>query len=437
MRRVLIISYYFPPMAGVEVQRVTRFVRHLPQYGWEPAVVTSKGGHWNFHDESLLQSLPADINILRVRAVNHPGVVHKLRLLEAGLETWHGFQRSGKLRDRLRRRFDAFDTHRLCFPDEQNWWAWNARRGCRALVERFQPDAIWATGPPWSNLVLSHRISGETGIPAVADIRDPWTWHPQGLWKGERHGRLEGDVLNGHAHVVTVTEGFRRRYAELYPELAGRIHLIRNGFEDADLGTPGQAPSIVNIHYLGSLTTGNLKDVRKRTLYLFLKALQALRLQGTPGAEQIRVKVAGRNVEASQTLVDELGLNDQVQILGPLPASEARALRDEADALLLVDMLYENSDSTFIALKVYEYLAANRPILALLPPGSEAGKIILEKRRGIVCRVDDVDSIATGLQRLLQGDFEYDHNSDVSEFSCRNATQQLAAVLTAAASRAK
>jgi len=434
---VLILSYYFPPMAGVEVQRVTRFVRHLPDYGWEPVVVTSKGGHWNFHDESLLQSLPAHLVIRRVRAFNHPGVVHKLRLLEAGLDAWHGFQQSGKLLDRLRRRVDAFDVQHLCFPDEQNWWAWNAHQHCLSLVKTFQPDAIWATGPPWSNLVLSQRISRKTGILAVADIRDPWTWHPQGFWKGAGHRRLERDVLTGHAHVVTVTEGFRHRYAELYPELADRIHLIRNGFEDADLGTPKQTSSIVNIHYLGSLTAGNLKDVRKRTLFLFLKALQELRRRRTPGAEKIRVKVAGRNVEASRALVDELGLNDQVQILGPLPASEARALRDEADALLLVDMLYENRDSTFIALKVYEYLAANRPVLALLPPGSEAGKIILEKRRGVVCRVDDVESIATGLERLLQGDFEYDHDSDVSEFSCRNTTQQLAAVLTAAASNTK
>jgi glycosyltransferase involved in cell wall biosynthesis len=268
----------------------------------------------------------------------------------------------------------------------------------------------------------------------VADIRDPWSWHPHGYWSSARHQRLEQEVLSGHSHVVTVTEGFRRKYLELYPELAGRIHLIRNGYEDADVGVPQPAFTPIKIHYLGSLTAGNLEDVRKRTLFLFLKALRMLGDAKLPGADGIRVKVAGHNVAATQKLVDQFDLNHQVSILGNLPHTEARKLREEADILLLVDMLYENRESTFIALKVYEYLAANRPILALLPEGSEAGEIILQKKRGVVCRVDDVESICAGLRRMLSGNFDYDPNSDISEFSCRNTTRQLAEVLAESAS---
>jgi glycosyltransferase involved in cell wall biosynthesis len=429
MKRVLMFSYYFPPMGGVEVQRVTRFVRHLPEFGWEPIVITSKGGHWNTYDESLLAGLPEGVDIVRFRAVNHPGIVHRTRLLEEGVNAWRAFQGSRKLGDRFRRRLEAYDRKHLCFPDEMNWWAANVRLYFGSLIRKFRPDVIWSTGPPWSNLLLSHKLGRNTGIPAVADIRDPWSWHPQCFWSSARHQCLERQVLTAHSHIVTVTEGFRSRYLQLYPEVVGRIYLIRNGYEDADLEIPRTTFSPVKIHYLGSLTAGNLEDVRKRTIFLFLKALRRLRQEGTPGVDTIRVKVAGRNVMASQKLVDTFGLNDQVHIMGTLPHHEARRLREEADVLLLIDMLYDNRDSTFIALKVYEYLAANRPILALLPEGSEAGEIICRAKRGVVCRVDDVEDIAKGITRILTGDFEYDPSSDVSEFSCRNATRQLAQVL--------
>jgi glycosyltransferase involved in cell wall biosynthesis len=434
MPRVLVISYYFPPMGGVEVKRVTRFVRHLPEFGWDPIVVTSKGGHWNAFDESLLTELPEGLDIIRFRAINHPSVVHRSRLLEEeGVNAWQEFRRSRKLLDRFRRRLETYDEKHLCFPDDKNWWAANVQWHFRSLIRKFKPDVIWATGPPWSNLVLSHWLSRKTGIPAIADIRDPWSWHPQRLWAGARQQPLEREVLAGHAHVVTVTEGFRNRYAQLYPELSNRLHLIRNGFEDSDFGKPKSRIHAATFCYVGSLTAGNLKDVRKRTLYLFLKALGTLRDKQEPGIEGIRIKVAGRNVNASQALVDEMGLNDRVCILGALPTSEARKLREEADVLILIDMLYENRDSTFIALKVYEYLAANRPILALLPEGSEAGEIIRKAKRGVVCRVDDVEDIANGIRRLLTNAFEYDPTSDVSEYSVLNTTRQLAEILDAIA----
>ena len=428
-------SYFFPPIGSVQAKRVSRFVRYLADYGWDAVVVASRGGHWASWDSESVKTVPQTVPVIRFPAFDHPGITHRAALVAKGLEAWKTFQESRRWTDRLRRRLEAFDRNHLCFPDDKNWWAANVRWHFRSLIKRFNPDVLWSTGDPWSNLVLTHTLSRQTGLPAVADVRDPWTWHPHRYWSSARHQRLEHEVLCGHAHVVTVTEGFRRRYLELYPELAGRIHLIRNGYEEADVAAPKPALSPVKIHYLGSLTTGDLEDVRKRTLFLFLKALRILREQQTPGADCVRVKVAGHNVIGSQKLVDQFGLNDQVSILGNLSHAEARALRVEADILLHVDMLYENHNSSFVAAKVYEYLAANRPILALVPEGSEAGDIILQKNRGVVCRVDDVESICAGLRKMLAGDFKYDPHSDISEFSCRHETRQLADLLGAVAPR--
>ena len=426
--RVLMMSYYFPPMGGAEVQRVTRFAKYLPEFGWEPIMLTTQGGGHTGRDESLLQRLPAAVPIERIPSVEHPTTILTLRRFEKRENGGQERRATRRLWDELVRRVSAFDRKHLCFPDPMNWWAWRAGLHIESLVKKYRPDILWATGYPWSTLCLLAKAANKTGLPAVGDIRDPWSWHPHGYWDSERHKLLERKTLLSLSHLVTVTEGLRRRYLCLYPELHERICTIRNSFEDADR-RPAKARQVPSLFcYVGSLTKGNLKDQRKQTLDTFLRALRLSIDRRVDGCCQLRVGVAGQGVDRTQSLVNEYGLQDAVQIHGSLPHDKARELRACADVLLVVMGIGEGTES-YVPLKVYEYLAANRPILALLPEGSEAGAIIIQKKRGVVCRANDVESICSGLRRMLSSDFEYDPQSDVSEFSCRNTTSQLAEVL--------
>jgi len=425
MPRVLILSYYFPPMGGAEVQRVTRFVRYLPQFNWNPIVVTNKAGYWHSCDPTLLKTLPRNVSIVRIRAINHPGIVHRDRLLREGSNVWESFNKSRKLFDRFRRRLELFDRRHLCFPDENNLWAMHVYLRVRSLIRHFKPHVLFATGFPWSNLELLVKIHNNTGIPAVGDIRDPWSWHPLGHWNTERHQRLEQKLLTGLPYLVTVTRGVKCEYETIYPAIKNRITLIRNGYEIEDCFSAKTKGPVISFAYLGSLSLGDGRSTKRQTLYPFLQAMAKLRREAMAGLEHIQVTVAGNNVEGSRPLVSELQLGNQIKILGHLPADQARHLRETADVLLLV-MGNGPKAETYVPLKVYEYLAANRPILAMLPEGSEAGNIILRKQRGVVCRIDDVEDIADGIRRILNGDFEYDPDSDVSEYSCLRATEKLA-----------
>jgi len=415
-------------MGGAEVQRVLRFVRLLPEFGWEPIVVTTKGGDHFTWDETILETFPPQLRILRIKSIEHPGFTHRRELLSQGIETWRKFQNSRIIVDRIRRRLEAFDRSRLCFPDEKNWWALRASLSVKGLVRKYRPDVLWATGFPWSTLWLLEQAHKKTGIPAVGDIRDPWSWHPQGFWSSERHRKLEQRIFTGVNHLVTATEGFKKEYLDLYPELDGRIALIRNGYDEEDCQSPKNIFNPICFNYIGSLTRGNIKDTRSRTLYTFLKALRLLIDQNQPGISRIRVNVAGSGVENTKAIVGELGLQTQVNILGNLSQEKARKLRKESDVLLLV-MGNGPKAETFVPLKVYEYLAANRPILAMLPDDSEAGEIIRGKNRGLICPINNVEGIAKGIRKILNGDFCYNKNSDISCYSFKNSAEKLANLL--------
>ena len=424
MKRVLMFSYYFPPMGGAEVQRVFRFARHLPEFGWQPIVVTTNAKGHTGQDESLLEMLPPEVVVERIPTVVHPSELIASVYRDCSLAKWQEFRTSNRLVHRLLRKLSALDRKHLCFPDPMNWWAWRARIHVARLVRKHQPDVLWATGYPWSTLWLLAKATKKAGIPAIGDVRDPWSWHPQGFWASPRHKTAEASVFREFFHLVVVTEGVRRQYSSLYPDMGERITVIRNGFEAEDQQPPKDGPQFLRWNYLGSLSASNPKGLKGRSLFTFAQALQQVRKRGLPGAREIRVTVAGNGVARSQSVFDELGLTACVVIKGSLPLGEARALRTAADVLIVV-MGDGVGSGTFVPLKVYEYLAANRPILALLPEGSEAGEIICRARRGVVCRVDDVEDIAKGITRILTGDFDYDPGSDISEFSCWNSTRQL------------
>jgi glycosyltransferase involved in cell wall biosynthesis len=425
MPRILIFSYYFPPMGGVEVQRVTHFVQQLSSFGWQPIVVTTKSSGHTGKDDTLLEKLPKDLIVERILAIEHPSTVLERWLKRDGMNRWEQFRRSPRLLDRALMRLYKFDKTYTSFPDPMNWWAWHASFHIKRLCRKYMPDILWATGYPWSTLTLLAKAGAKTGIPTVGDIRDPWSWHPQGFWSGERHRNVEQSTFNKLTHIVTVTDGFRRKYISLYPELQGKISKIRNCYEDSNI-LPAKKQFTPSIFcYIGSLTTGNLKDLSRRTLDTFLNALNLCLRKDIPGTKQIRVQIAGNGVEKTQELVDEYQLSEAVEISGSMSYDKANEMRADADVLVLV-MGIGKEAATFVPLKLYEYLAANRPILALLPEGSEAGKIILEKKRGVVCRINDVEGIALGIEKILNCAFEYDSGSNVSEFSCRSSTEKLA-----------
>lgn len=234
-RRLLIIAHPFPPAGGGGVQRTLGFVRHLPQHGWDPVVVAGLAEDYWAKDPTLGE----DLGVPVVR-------VHSLRLDAA--------RRLGRraLPGAVRRRFD-----RAFVPDTRVAWGPPALKTALQLHEEAPFDAVYATGPPWTDLLVGARFSARTGVPYMADFRDPWAFNPLDPPPASLvpvHRRLEAWVHRRAAVSIASTETYRRRMQtafDLDPDAT--LHLP-NGYSDHDFDGLPQTPEddALTLGYAGS-----------------------------------------------------------------------------------------------------------------------------------------------------------------------------------------
>ena len=217
-KSILIITYYFPPLGGVGVQRVSKFCRYLPRFGWRPVVVAPQPSAFYAADEEMLAEVK-HVSLYRV----------------AGLDS---FRMRQKLIGPFKPRIDSplrWVARRFSWPDTQTAYIPAAfRLACRLVNEAH---AVLVTAPPYSNLLLGRLIKRRSNLPLIVEMRDPWVGHPEHdkpRWKRALNRRVERNVLEYADAVVAVTRSHTENLRKRYPWLAPRIHYIPNGFDAAD-----------------------------------------------------------------------------------------------------------------------------------------------------------------------------------------------------------
>ncbi|MCX6139595.1 MAG: glycosyltransferase [Candidatus Kapabacteria bacterium] len=224
---VLVFAYYFPPMGLSGVQRVTKFVKYLPENGWQPHVITAGPTAYYAHDPSLLDELEGrDIVIHRTSGTDPNSLLKDKGTLKMPREWVRKLMRA------------ASDT--VFIPDNKKGWAKQALVLARELVKEHHFDAIFVSGPPFSSMMAAAKLSEETGIPLVVDYRDLWYGNQFHVyptpWHAHRHKALEHDVLV-HASRVTVTNRrLKERLIATYNHLNFEdVVIIPHGFDPDDL----------------------------------------------------------------------------------------------------------------------------------------------------------------------------------------------------------
>ena len=355
------LAYFFPPMGDGGVFRSLKLARYLPAHDWEPVVVCGRPEDYWVRDDSLLDQLPADLEVHRVGGLTGQSLLRRL----AGLRRRRGGapaagRRSSRGFARLRALGDL-----LLVPDSYAGWIPAARRAARRRLARGDIDLIYSSGPPDSAHRAALDLARASGLPWVADFRDPWfNLHlkapptPLHRWL---HRRQEAAVL-ARVRVVAVTEGWRRRYAERCPRPPV---LIRNGFDPADFADlPAPAPPAPGAP-LVILHAGKLSLTRSARP--FLAGLARFLAARPAGARPVAVTFLGPRETDNEAAARELGLGDVVRFEDPVSHAESLARQRAADLLLLV----KHDDARYRDLipgKFYEYAAAGRPVLAVTPP---------------------------------------------------------------------
>jgi glycosyltransferase involved in cell wall biosynthesis len=366
--KVLLVTMYFPPAGGAGVHRPLKLARHLAELGIDVHVLAPDDPKWVHRDASLRP--PAGVPVHRVRNYGPPARLRADELFGTGPL------------DRLGTRA-LITFRRLLVPDASVIWSLNAAREARRLVRDSGFDVVLTTSPPISvNLV---GLAGKrAGARWVADLRDSFlTPDRRRHVRGERQlGRL---VARQADAIVTATRGIADEMRALAP--AGPVELIENAcdFEDFE-GLAYRRGERFRLTHTGSF-------VGRRDARPFFEALAR-----TNGATVARF-VGGLRA-SDEPFIRSLGLGDRLEVVPFQPHDRTLELQRDSDALLLLLAESGPAGKKILSAKLFEYLAAGRPILAVVPPDGEAAEVIRAANAGVVVAPDDVDGIAAALAGL-------------------------------------
>lgn len=348
MRTVLVVAYLFPPLGGPGVQRTLSFVRHLPTLGWRPVVLAASddGPHWAL-DPSLLAKVPPEAEVHRVEETWLGELVHRGRALVPAAH---------------RRSFDDA----LFVPDRQVTWLLPALRRGLAVARRQRPALIYATGAPWTNLLVGAALAHRLRCPLVLDYRDPWTdgsvFSPVSAVHQRLHRLLEAQVDRSAAWIFANSPSNELELEQSFPVSIGKTETLPNGWDEEDfsgLSLPARPEGSLVLGYAGNFYAGRPADevlepfAAARSLDRSLEPLR-LRFFGNTGAG------------AAAAALGLPGVEDH----GYRPLAEALAALAETDATLVT--VPAGAKRGWVPQKLYQQLRLGRPVLTLAPDGDAA-----------------------------------------------------------------
>ena len=392
-RRLLVLCYFYPPLAGGGVHRVLSFTRDLPAHGWDCTVVCAGPEDYWVTDASLEAKVPAETEVIRVAG-------------GGAMSAWLRVRRG----DRGRRPAGVFHGLRALsdwwlLPDPYAGWAGKARAAAAARIARGGIHAILSSSPPDSVHRAAQPLARRARLPWVADFRDPWMGlhfrTPPTAWHRARHAAMEREVLEGADLTLVASQSHAETAGSRSAARPRRVLHLPNGFVPAALEeTPpstGVDPVAPATGYFQVVWTGTLSQMPDTEV--FLDALHDTLARHPQARRKLRVRLAGPYETGYEDRAIALGLKGIVEFLGPRSHAESRALQRAADLLLLWK---PREFPTMVPGKLYEYLDSGRPLLAVLAPAEEAARLAQRGGATVVAPGDRAALTAALSARYLQ-----------------------------------
>ena len=421
MKKVLFLAYLFPPIANSGTQRPMKFAKYLADYGWQPTVITAADFNGHPVDAGLAADVPETVRVIRVPMLNEQ-IGATIASLAGGTRIGRRIGDAVSWRLRSRRRV----------PDLYAMWKPTVMRAALKLFNDEGFDAIYATGFPWTSLLIGSELSKATGKPLVADFRDLWAG--ESLFRHERPPReqelaLERSVLECASAVVTASEGIARGLVNAHPAIdEEKFVAIHNGFDAADFAGDAPPPPRPKFRIV---FTGVWKDgYNPAELYDSIDWIRRSQPRLLDGVEVVAAGFAPGEARRR-------GLDAVIRERGVVSHDEAVSLMRSADILYLSHTDPERQ--WVVPGKLYEYLASNSPVLALTHPGKETARIIERVGGGIVLAPEDPGTLFQALAEAFRATtlaVPARNAEALAAFERRQLTARLASVLEDAASHA-
>lgn len=432
MKRVLIISYYWPPTGGSGVQRWVKFARYLPEEGWQPVIYTPENPEQLVVDHTLESEIPAEAEIIKTHITEPYGLYKKfLRKSGHSREAVEVNPVNARKKSFLQKAA-MWVRGNLFRPDPRCLWIKPSVRFLRKYLMEHPVDLIVSTGPPQSMHIIGWKLAAATGKPWIADFRDPWTKifyfkHLSMTKATERwHKRMEKRILDDADAVVAVSPLVQQEFQAITQT---PVELITNGYDECDFpdgrnrdaeGGPGKDFVIAHTGLFAA-------DGNPERLW---EVLAEKCSKDDEFRKRLKIKLIGKTDEQVITSIKDAGLEDSLIDMGY--QTHAEAVRQQRQAsLLILPLRKEPEYKAVLPGKLFEYLASWRPVLGIGQTDGAMSMILNQTKTGVVLGWEDNKSMARFIDLCwnnhMSGRLTVE-DADISQFTRRNLTRRMAAL---------
>ena len=429
MKKVLIITYYWPPASGPGVQRWLKFAKYLPQFGWQPIILTVKDGSFIMTDPTLNEDVPSNMPVFRVSSLE-PFRIYNLLRGKKGKAVKIAME-SVKSPTTFFQKFSNYVRANFFIPDARLGWRFKAIPAAKKIIKEHQIETIITTGPPHStHLIGLHLHQKNKNLKWIADLRDPWTnvFYNNFLLRSEKTKKkdkqYEDSVVKTANGVLVVSKGMQ----EEFQDRNKKTFLFYNGYDEKDI------PKVTS-HLTTKFTLsyiGNMKP-NQNTIALW-ETLAELKKEIKDFGKFFILSFTGNVAVQVSKKIQECGIEDIVEYHPFVKHAQAVQLMTESNLLFLPIPMTKNNQY-IITGKIFEYLASTTPILAIGPVDGNAATILTECNREPMIDYQDTKTLKYFLQKHF---YDWQKNNHIStkiqdethtKFSREKITKELAHLL--------
>lgn len=424
MKRVLIITYYWPPSGGSGVQRWVKFSKYLPSQGWRPVIYTPENPDMPSIDQSLYSDIPGEAEIIKRPITEIYSIYRRISGNKGGGEV----NPINSQKKTLKQKLMLAIRGNLFIPDPRISWLRPSVRFLKKYLREHPVDVIVSTGPPHSMHLIAREVSKATGIPWVADFRDPWTrmFYFKHLalsdWARKKHEKLEKMVLDDASAVVAVSPLVQEEFKTM---TGNRIELVTNGYDPEDFGQVVEPDGHFNIVHTGLFAS----DGNPETLW---KVLSDLCREDARFADQLRIRLVGKNDTMILDSIHTAGLERNLVDLGY--RDHTVAVREQmGSTMLILPLRKEPEYRATLPGKLFEYLGSQRPVLGIGQTDGAMARILADTGAGETFEWDDEAGIRTYVlkrwEKFLAGDDDSVPDNNIEQYSRKATARKMAALL--------
>ncbi|SVA50055.1 uncharacterized protein METZ01_LOCUS102909 [marine metagenome] len=398
------ISYYWPPSGGPGVQRVLKFCKYLPEFGWDPIILTVKNGDFPVVDRSLNSETNVS-DIFYAKSLSF----HKIFKLISRKKTVPTYQLSGSVDESITIRIFRWIRYNLVVPDARIGWYPNAVKIGAKVLRDMNIKLIFSSGPPQTSHLIARSLSKKYNLPWVADFRDPWT--DRFYYSENKRLRitelfdayLEKKVLDNAGALTTVS----KTIADYYKR---NVSIIPNGYDEADfLSIKKIKNKDLVIGYLGTMS-------KSQNPVTFFDAVHEMNLNSI---KKFRINLIGNIHPDISRYINLNGYEYFIKVKPYIPHKESIQQMISSDFLLLV-IPKTKKNMGVVTGKVFEYIRSGSTIIMIGPPDSDAAKIVMDANSGFCLDYNDKNQI----ELILSGE-KRTNSSGYTQYSRKNITRLL------------